>query len=55
MKMKRKVDVLEQPVKFKTSQAKLKDFHHHEIAWNNLLAELRQMGYSDSSKDAKSE
>ena len=55
MKMKRKVDVVEQPVKFKTQQAKLKEFHPHEIAWNKLLSELREMGYPDRSIDAKSE
>lgn len=54
MKMKRKVDVVEQPVKFKTSQAKLKEFHPHEIAWQELLSELREMGYPDRSGDSKS-
>lgn len=32
----------ELPVKFKTRQSNLGQFHHHEIDWQNLLSELEE-------------
>ncbi len=39
--------ILKKGVKFKSHQAKLGEFHHHEIAWRELLSALYENGKSD--------
>lgn len=51
--MRRRAEVKQVvPVKFKTEQSRLGEFNHHELDWQKLLSDLKEMGYPDRFPDS---